>query len=303
MGRGIAQTYVRGGCQVTLVDRSPEDAERSWKLLLAEVEQAEASGLMPEGSSLNVRSRTTWASGIATAVVDADLVVEAVIEDTAVKQAVLRQIEAAARPDTVIASNTSAIRITTLAEALSRPERFFGVHWFNPAQLVPGAEIVLGERSDEQLLYPVIETLRRCGKEPVVVQDTPGFVANRLQFALFIEAARMVEEGVASPDEIDAVMRATVGFRTPFFGPFAIADMAGLDVYALAISVLERDLGPRFSVPSVLTEKVAAGMLGAKTGEGFLSATSEEWSRMISVRDRSYAALAQLRRELGDSRD
>ena len=179
----------------------------------------------------------------------ADLVVEAVLERPDVKLAVYEEIERAAGDDTVIATNTSSIPIAELAAGLRRPNRFLGVHWFVPPLLVPCVEVIRTPSTDERVVEIVVEALTRLGKTPVVVGDGPGFVANRIQFAMFREAARIVEDGIAGPEQVDEVVRSSFGFRLPFFGPFTIADMAGLDVYADIYETLERGLG--------------AGLLGA----------------------------------------
>jgi len=249
MGKGIAQTLARGGATVTLVDQEADVAERALATMIEDVATGERQGLLEEGASDVVRERTTWESSIATGVPGAGLVIEAVYEDIDLKHRVLMEIEAHASDNAIIATNTSAIPVGDLAIVLTRPERFFGIHWYNPAPYMPGIEIILGEKSDESLLNPSLELLRNAGKDPVKVADTPGFIANRLQFALFKEAALMVEEGTATPAQIDHVVKSAFGFRLPFFGPFAIADMAGLDVYANSYKTLAAQLGSRFDMP------------------------------------------------------
>ncbi|MDR2974544.1 MAG: 3-hydroxyacyl-CoA dehydrogenase family protein, partial [Propionibacteriaceae bacterium] len=301
MGKGIAHTLARAGATVILTDASPDQAEQGHVAMLAEVAKAERDGLLPLGSLDRVRAGTSWAPGIAQAVADAQFVMEVVTEDKDVKVSVLTQIEQSAPEGAIIATNTSAIPISVLAASLRRPERFFGVHWYNPAPYLPGIEIICGESSDQSLLAGVIALLRAAGKDPVTVADTPGFVANRLQFALFREAALMVEEGRATPRQIDAVVRSSFGFRLPFFGPFAIADMAGLDVYASAFATLEEAYGDRFKAPEILTQRVLAGDLGTKTGGGLVQMSPEELTRTVELRDRSYAALSDLRSRLSAS--
>ncbi|MBF4160768.1 3-hydroxyacyl-CoA dehydrogenase family protein [Nocardioides acrostichi] len=298
MGKGIAQTLARGGAAITLADRDAATARAALESMLEEVRVAEEAGLVPAGSTDAVRERSRAASSIAEGVAHADFVVEAVPEVIELKHDVLRVVEAAARPDAVIATNTSAIPVTDLAAVLERPERFFGVHWFNPAPYLPAVEIILGDGSDASLLSPVTALLVAAGKAPVVVADTPGFICNRLQFALFKEAALMVEEGSATPEQIDGVVRSSFGYRLPFFGPFAIADMAGLDVYASSYATLESKLGERFTCPPSLRARVDAGDLGTKTGGGFLEMSAEQAKDMAERRDRSYVALAALRDSL-----
>jgi 3-hydroxybutyryl-CoA dehydrogenase len=301
MGRGIAQTLVLGGATVVLVDQTAEIAESSFSKLLDEVATAEKNGLIPSGSTTRVTKNASHARSFEEGVGNSDLVMEAVFEDREVKEKTLKEIEKFASPTTVIGTNTSAIPISDLAKVLKHPNRFFGIHWYNPAPYLPGIEIILGSESDSKLLIPVLDLLRSAGKDPVEVSDSPGFVANRLQFALFKEAALMVEEGLATPSQIDAVVRSAFGFRLPFFGPFAIADMAGLDVYSNSYKTLAATLGPRFEVPASLAKMVSEGDLGVKSGGGYLRMAKEEVAEILGLRDRSYVALDKLRKDLGFS--
>jgi 3-hydroxybutyryl-CoA dehydrogenase len=221
-----------------------------------------------------------------------------VVERPDVKTSVYEAIEAAAGEEAVIATNTSSIPIAELAAGLRAPGRFLGVHWFVPPLLVPCVEVIPARATDERVVQTVVAALARLGKSPVVVGDGPGFVANRIQFALFREAARIVEAGVATPEQVDEVVRSSFGFRLPFFGPFTIADMAGLDVYADIFDTLERGLGGEFSAPAILRKRVDDGDFGAKTGRGFLELSEEQADELAGRRDRAYAALGRLRREL-----
>ncbi|MCU1510057.1 MAG: 3-hydroxyacyl-CoA dehydrogenase [Glaciihabitans sp.] len=297
MGKGIAQTLARAGATITLIDRDAEVARAALDAMIGDAVAAEAAGLADPGSAEVVR-RNSSSADLESGLAGAEFVVEAVFEELSVKHAVLAAIEANVSESTVIGTNTSAIPVGVLATALRHPERFFGVHWFNPAPYLPGIEIILGEASDPALLDDVTALLVRAGKKPVVVADTPGFIANRLQFALFKEAASMVEDGTATPQQIDEVVKSGFGFRLPFFGPFAIADMAGLDVYASSYATLSAGLGSRFDCPPSLAERIAKGDLGTKTGGGYLGMSKEESAEMASRRDRSYVALARLRAEL-----
>ena len=181
-----------------------------------------------------------------------------------------RRSRRAAGDDAVIATNTSSIPIAQLAAGLRRPERFLGVHWFVPPLLVPCVEVIPTAATADHVVERVVDALARLGKTPVVVGDGPGFVANRIQFAMFREAARIVEEGLAAPEQVDEVVRSSFGFRLPFFGPFTIADMAGLDVYADIFDTLEGGLGEDFAAPRVLRDHVDRGEFGVKSGRGFL---------------------------------
>jgi 3-hydroxybutyryl-CoA dehydrogenase len=194
----------------------------------------------------------------------------------------------------VIASNTSAIAIGRLSAHLAHPQRFLGTHWFNPPLWVPCVEVIAGPDTEPTVIERTLTLLHQLGKQPVQVGDAAGFVANRIQFAMFREASAVVEEGLASAAEVDAVVRGSFGFRLPFFGPFEIADMAGLDVYAGAYAALEHEFGSRLGAPPSLQRMVAAGRLGAKTLRGYREHTPAEVERAAAHRDVAFHGLAKM---------
>jgi 3-hydroxybutyryl-CoA dehydrogenase len=293
MGLGVAEAWIAAGVSVTLVDATPEQTQLALAQLAQRVQQHAQAGLVDLALIARVKNIPP-ADSIASAVEDADLVFEAVFERIEVKQAVLAAIEATAGHETLIASNTSSLPIDDLAAGLRHPHRFFGMHWFNPPEWTPGIELIPAQVTEVQAIEQARSFLQAIGKRPIVVGSGPGFVANRIQLALFREALACVEDGLASPEEVDAVVRTCFGFRLPFFGPFQIADMAGLDVYRHVFGILERGLGERFSVPATLTAQVDQGRYGTKTGAGFFDYTSEEREWLLIDRDRRYAALSEL---------
>ena len=296
MGGGIGQMLALAGARVTVTDVDEPTARVRVRAILDLARTYVERQLFPPGAEQTIAERLA-AADLADAAAGATLVVEAVAEDVEVKRAVLSRVSRLVAEATTIATNTSSIPIGTLAPAVHRPERFLGVHWFNPPQFVPGVEIIVGAQTDPDIAPRLATALAAIGKWPAVVADRAGFVSNRLQFALFREAALMVEEGVATAEQIDSVVRGSFGYRLPFFGPFAIADMAGLDVYQAAFRILEEAYGPRFATPPVLAEHVAAGRLGTKSGAGFYERTPEETDALIRRRDHWYAALADLVRD------
>ena len=298
MGVGIAHVFAAAGIPTTLVDASPQQTEAAHRRSLELLERLEAIGCVDAEARSRAAVSLTAADSIEEAVHDRDLVAEAVVEQPDVKLEVYRRIEAAAGDSAVIATNTSSIPIALLARGLRRPQRFLGVHWFVPPLLVPCVEVIAAPATEEHVVERVVHALALLGKAPVPVGDGPGFVANRIQFAMFREAARVVEAGLATPAQVDEVVRSSFGFRLSFFGPFTIADMAGLDVYADIYATLERELGEEFRAPTVLTEHVAAGDFGVKTGRGFLQIAPEDATRLVERRDRAYHALSQLRAEV-----
>jgi len=299
MGGGIAQVLALSGRDVLLADASPELAAAARVRLIHEAGTYAGRGIFPDDAQARVADRLTAVATLEEAVADVDFVEEAVPEILELKHETLRRISTACRPDALIGSNTSTILITTLAEAVEGPERFLGVHFSNPAPFVPGVEVIPGARTAQDAVDRVVALLAQCGKVGVPIADVTGFVLNRLQYALFGEAARLAEEGVATPEAIDLIVRTTFGFRLPFFGPFAIADIAGLDVYEFCYRSLQAAYPDRFEAPRILREKVERGQKGLKSGQGFLTTPTERAADLAAYRDAAYAALSELLRETG----
>lgn len=299
MGGGIAQVVALSGRDVVLADVSAEQAARSHERIVKEAEKFESDGLFPSGAGEIVAQRVSSAASIEDAAAGADVIEEAVPEVLEIKHETLRRISEAAPPEALIGSNTSTISIAALAEAVVLPERFLGIHFSNPATFIPGVEVIPHEKTDRSRVDQAVALLEECGKKGVEVPDVTGFVLNRLQYALFTEAARLVEEQVATPEAIDAIARTTFGYRLPFFGPFAIADIAGLDVYEFCYGSLGGAYPDRFAEPEVLRTRVAEGALGVKSGRGFLATPPERSAELVAYRDRAYAAMAELLERLG----
>lgn len=299
MGGGIAQVLALSGATVVLADVDGERAAAALNRLIEQADRFEASGLFDAGSGAVLRQRLTAANSVEDAVASADYVTEAVFETREIKRDALARISAAAPAQAIIATNTSAIPIGELAEAVEQPERFLGVHWMNPAPFIPGVELIAAAQTSAHTIETVETFIRAAGKVTARVADSPGFVANRLQFALYREAVKVVEEGLATPAEIDLVVSSTFGFRLALFGPFAIGDMAGLDVYAAAYATLAASLGDRLDAPASLTRLVDEGHLGLKSGKGFLDIDEADVPQLLAYREKAYHALSALRRQLG----
>ena len=296
MGLGVAECFAAAGIRVLLTDATPELTREAKGRLVG----GRGDTLKPdcwtrvslEGRGRRDRRRCGGAVG------DVGLVFEAVPEDIGLKEEILDSCSEVAAQDAVIVSNTSSLPINDLSEFVGRPGRFCGMHWFNPPEWTPGVEVIPAAATAPEVVERLVEFLRSIGKRPAVVGDGPGFVANRIQNALFLEALRCVEEGLASPQEVDEVVRSCFGFRLPFFGPFQIADMAGLDVYENVLDVLREGLGERFEAPESLRDLVEEGRTGTKSGAGFLQYTDEERERLLLERDRRYAALERTLEDL-----
>lgn len=300
MGGGIAQTLALAGIRTEIVDTDTESSLRGLQRLLAEAQEFEDQGLYPAGATEKIRSNLTAGRTLSKAVAEADFIEEAVFEDPQIKREVLAIISEHARADAVIGTNTSTIPVHDLVQAVSHPERFLTVHFSNPAPFIPGVELVAGEATSPSAVEAVKDLLARCGREGAQVADTPGMVLNRLQYALLKEATAVVEEGVASQEDVDTIVRTTFGFRLGFFGPFAIADQAGLDVYAKGFQTLQGAFGDRLAVPALLAENVDAGRHGVKNGSGWTGEFDETTkAELIAYRNKAYARMGDLLRELG----
>ncbi|MEV6385601.1 3-hydroxyacyl-CoA dehydrogenase family protein [Streptomyces sp. NPDC051773] len=265
MGAGIAQSFATAGSAVTVVESGAPAAAAALDRVAAGLRRAAERGALAE-SPEEVLARVTTVESVEALPPHADLVVEAVPEDAALKARLLAAAERTVSPGTVLASNTSSLSVTDLAAALNRPERFLGLHFFNPVPASELVEIVLAPGTGAHTLDAALGWTHCLGKKDVVVQDSPGFASSRLGLALGLEAIRMVEEGVAEPDAIDDAMR--LGYRHPM-GPLRLTDLVGLDVRLAIAEHLHSTLGERFAPPRLLREKVARGELGRKTGKGF----------------------------------
>lgn len=265
MGAGIAQSFATAGSAVTVVESGAQAAAVALGRVADGLRRAAERGALAEPPE-EVLARVTTVESVEALPPHADLVVEAVPEDAALKARLLAAAERTVSPGTVLASNTSSLSVTDLAAALNRPERFLGMHFFNPVPASELVEIVLAPGTGAHTLDAALGWTHCLGKKDVVVQDSPGFASSRLGLALGLEAIRMVEEGVAEPDAIDDAMR--LGYRHPM-GPLRLTDLVGLDVRLAIAEHLHSTLGERFAPPRLLREKVARGELGRKTGKGF----------------------------------
>lgn len=259
MGGGIAHAFAVAGAKVVVVENDAASAEAARRRIEQSLAKAVAKGIEVTGTFDVVTDPGTLAS--------CPLVVEAVPELAGLKYDVLKRI-AAATPDAVIGSNTSSLSIDSLADALTDPSRLIGLHFFNPVPVSDLVEVVVGKRTAAGLVEDAQRWIAGLGKTAITVQDSPGFASSRLGVAIALEAMRMLDEGVASAADIDTAM--TLGYRHPV-GPLKTTDIVGLDVRLNIAEHLERELGPRFAPPQVLRDKVAAGELGRKTGQGFYS--------------------------------
>lgn len=266
MGRGIAYLALAAGYETVLHDVEEDRLEEARGAIEATLRKAVEKGKLDRmhAESGLLRLRTTI--DIEAAAREANLIIEAVPENLDLKKEVLSQADLFCGPDTILASNTSSLSITRLAGAVERRDLFVGLHFFNPPHLMRLIEIVRGGRTADSTIDVVREVARRMGKETIVVSDVPGFATSRLGVALGLEAIRMLEQGVASAEDIDRAME--LGYNHPM-GPLRLTDLVGLDVRLSIAEHLASQLGPRFDPPQLLRELVAEGRLGRKSGHGF----------------------------------
>ena len=263
MGAGIAHAFLVSGAYVTIIESSGESAAAARERVETSLARAADRGHLTEGvaDTLGRLMVSTEASQLS----DCGLVVEAVPEQTDLKQEVLAAIESAA-PGAWIATNTSSLSVDALASALNRPQRLIGLHFFNPVPASRLVEIVVGAKTAPDLVDLSRGWVADLGKTAIAVTDSPGFASSRLGVAIALEAMRMLEEGVATAEDIDTAME--LGYKHPA-GPLRTTDIVGLDVRLAIADHLAREVGDRFTPPSILREKVAAGHLGRKSGQGF----------------------------------
>jgi 3-hydroxyacyl-CoA dehydrogenase len=291
MGPGMATVLARAGLQVTMFDVNPDALERA-KGMVGVVEGVLDRLEVPvhDGGSLDYGSELT------DAVTGAQIVIEAIPEKLELKQQVLGEIEPMIAPDAIIASNTSGIKITSIAANLAHPERVIGWHWSNPPHLIPMNEVINGERTAPEVTAAVEELTRRIGYHPVTLKkEVPGFVENRVLYAIMRECLALVDEGVIDVEGLDLCVKWGIGYKLAVIPPIQLLDMAGLDIYTAVAGFLNADLSNEQGISKTATDLRDAGRLGIKSGGGFFDYTPERIKELQAQRG---AALVTLRKAL-----
>jgi 3-hydroxybutyryl-CoA dehydrogenase len=266
MGSGIAQLCTQAGVPTVAIEGSDELVERGRGRIDTQLARAVEKGRLEAGERERMLGLLDATSDVAS-LAGCDLVIEAVFEDLAVKLELFGRVEKQLADDAVLATNTSALSVTQIAGGLERPGRLVGMHFFNPAPVLPLVEIVRSELSDDDAFDTAYAFGERIGKEPIACRDTPGFVVNRILIPVLNDAVRVLDEGAASAEDIDKGMR--LGTNWPI-GPLALIDLIGIDVHVHVCEVLwEAFREPRFAPPPRLVRMVQAGLLGRKSGRGF----------------------------------
>jgi 3-hydroxybutyryl-CoA dehydrogenase len=291
MGPGIALTLALAGHPVTLFGRSVESLARGLAAVDSGLQQLRTERLTTARPAQAARRRIQGATDLATAVDQAAVVFESVAEDLDLKQQLFNELDRLAPREAIFASNTSGLPITRIAEQMDYPERAATAHFWNPAHLMPLVELVKGERTSEATLEQLRQILGAAGKRTVTVRkDVPGQLGNRLQHALLREAFHIIQEGVASVEDVDVAVKFGPGLRFPAYGLLEHADMVGLDMVQAIDDYLFPALSAADAPPAFLLELVARGDLGAKTGHGLYDWTQRDAADVLAARDRFIAA-------------
>jgi len=274
MGHGIAQVSAQvAKFEVNLVDVKQEFIDKGMAMIKDSLQRFLKKSVITEDQVKETLERIHPTLNLKEAVADADLIIEAIPENLKLKKDLFSEINQASKPDAIFASNTSSISITELASSTNRPEKFCGMHFFNPPQLMKLVEIVRGAKTSDETVNTLVEVSKKMGKEPIVVKkDCPGFVVNRLHVLSLNEALYLLWEGIADRDDIDKASE--LGLNWPM-GPLRLLDYLGLDTFLAILEVLEKELGPKFRPCPLLRQMVRAGLLGRKTGKGFYDWTQK----------------------------
>ncbi|HUQ66465.1 MAG TPA: 3-hydroxyacyl-CoA dehydrogenase NAD-binding domain-containing protein [Flavitalea sp.] len=267
MGNGIAHVFAQAGYNVHLTDVNAAQLEQALNTISKNFDRQIAKQLATEEVKTKALANITTFNSIAHGVKDVQLVIEAATENTALKLSIFKELDEHASEDCILATNTSSISITKIASVTRRPANVIGMHFMNPVPVMKLVEIINGYSTDKKVTSAIVELSKQLGKTPCVVNDYPGFIANRILMPMINEAIYSLYEGVAGVEEIDTVMK--LGMSHPM-GPLQLADFIGLDVCYAILNVLHEGLGKTHYVPCpLLTNMVAAGQLGVKTGKGF----------------------------------
>jgi 5-formyl-3-hydroxy-2-methylpyridine 4-carboxylic acid 5-dehydrogenase len=287
MGPGIAATLARAGMNVSAFDADPAKRIKAGQSFAAAAAVLSALAV-PDRSAAAIKVHDTLAACVA----GADLVIETIPEDLDLKIQVFREIETHAADECILASDTSGIPITRIQAGTRIPGRVIGMHWSNPPHIIPMIEVISGEKTAPEVASALVEVIRACGHLPITIRkDVPGFVENRVLYAVMRECLDLVEQGVIEPQDLDACVSWGIGYKLAVVGPMALLDMAGLDIYAAVAGYLNKELSSRRDVASYIGERTAQRKLGIKTGSGIYDYTPEKIAELQSLRARKLVAV------------
>lgn len=291
MGTSMAQIFAAHGYDTVLYNHREATLQKARRMVELNQEALVLSGELSQAESDAVKARIQLTSD-ESCFQDCDVVVESIVENMEAKHQLWQKISGLAREDAILTTNTSGLSITEIAKAVQRPERFCGMHWFNPPHLVPLVEVIKGEKTEDQTARVVAELAERIGKKAVTVKkDAKGFIGNRLQTAILREALHIVQSGIADAEDVDKAVKYGIGFRYACLGPLETADFGGLDIFYHVAEYLVPDLYSSQEVPSLLREKFEKGELGVKTGKGFYDYSGDKGEQAIRERDEKFIRL------------
>jgi 3-hydroxybutyryl-CoA dehydrogenase len=289
MGHGIGQTFALGGYGVTLNDITDELLSKALQQIRKNLSTFIEFGITTTEAAKEAFSRIKTETILKDAVKNSDFVVEALPEIMDLKKRIFKELDEYCPAHVLIASNTSGLSLTEMASGIRRQDQAVIAHWWNPPHIIPVVEIVKGRYTSDQTVDLVYQLLTAIGKKPVrILKEIPGFLGNRLQFALYREALSCLKEGVASAEDIDLAVKGTFGFRLPTIGPLETSDFGGLDTFLNISRYLFKEIDRSTDPPDFLIEKVRTGRLGVKTGEGFYAYPGEKAQEKIKERDRQF---------------
>ena len=292
MGSSMGETFAKYGYDVTLYDIFPSALEKAGNLIRLNQETEVAEHVVTPEESAALLERIRYSEDKA-CFEGADLVVEAILEKLDVKHAFWAEISALVPQDAILASNTSGLSITAIAEVVKRTERFGGMHWINPPHLIPLIEVIQGKKTDDETAAAIRDMALAVEKKPVIVQDAPGFALNRIQLAVLRECLHIVEQGIATPEAVDDVMKYGLGMRYACLGPFEVCDLGGLDIFYNIASYLFEDLADEKAPFGMLADRFEKGQYGVKTAAGFYDYAGGKDAEKIKYRDRMFTKISK----------
>jgi 3-hydroxybutyryl-CoA dehydrogenase len=295
MGHGIAQAFAVGGCDVRCYDQMEEVLQSTVSRIRDNLETANGAGIIPPGGVDVALSRIIICDSEEEALAEAEFVTEVVAEDLAIKQELFARIEGVVSTECILASNTSTWPMTSMSARMKHPERAINTHWFNPPHIVPLVEVIPGEKTAEVITERTSATIEHLGKTVVCLRkELPGFLVNRVQAAMYREILDLLERDVASAEDIDRALRASVGFRLAAIGPLLVYDFAGVDMQARVYAQLVESIRSDRQVHDLVKGLIARGHLGPKAGKGIFDYTPESAEKIQEQRDRRYLELLKL---------
>jgi 3-hydroxybutyryl-CoA dehydrogenase len=295
MGHGIAQNFAVAGYEVCCFDEVASVRDSLVARVRANLTQFEEADFLPQGAAGSILARIRVVSTEAEAVGPADFVTEAVAEDLQVKQQLFARLEADVDPETILASNSSSFPITQTSSLMKHPERAIVTHYFNPPHIVPIVEVVPGEKTSEETTCTTHQFLSSIGKKAIRInKEIPGFLVNRVQTAMYREIWDLLDQGIASAEDIDEAIRGSMGMRLAAIGPLKVNDFAGLDINMVAYQVMIQHMRGDWEVPAKIQQLVDEGNYGVKTGKGIYDYTPDSIQDEMACRDQRYLAIVKL---------